>query len=201
MGELQLFDVSAFKEQYKLDVFVETGTGDATSLRYIISKTNFLKYYSIEIYKPLCDIAKKEFIHNTNVEIINDSSYNGLKQIFTKINLDNRIFFWLDAHFPDADFGGPNQYSSIKDKTLRIPLEEELKLIKESRPNCKDFFIIDDLRIYEDNNYEKGNWKDRELYGGNNIDFVYKYFSDTHIITKLMNHQGYLILVPKEQKL
>ena len=198
MGELQLFDIFKLKEQYKLDIFVETGTGDATSLRHIVSTTKFFKYYSIEIYKPLCDTAKKEFSNNLNVEIINDSSYNGLKQVFTRIRLDNRVLFWLDAHFPNADFGGPDQYSSTKDKSLRIPLEEELKLIKESRPNCKDVFIIDDLRIYEDNDYETGNWKDRELYGGNGIDFVYEYFSDTHTITKLMNHQGYLILVPKE---
>ena len=35
-------------------------------------------------------------------------------------------------------------------------------MIASIRPNNKDVFIIDDLRLYEDGNYELGNLEDRE---------------------------------------
>ena len=47
-------------------------------------------------------------------------------------------------------------------------------------------FIIDDLRIYEDNNYEHGNWSDRKIYGGDGIDFIYNLFG--YLITYLIIH-------------
>jgi hypothetical protein len=43
-----------------------------------------------------------------------------------------------------------------------------------------------------------GNWKDRILYGGDGIQFIYDLFDKTHNISKLLNHQGYVILAPKE---
>jgi hypothetical protein len=196
MGELQLFDILDIKNKFNLDIFIETGTGNGHSLRHVINTTNFENYYSIEIYKPIFDIVKEEFKNNKSVLLINDTSINGLKTILNNIPSDKNILFWLDAHFPGADFG-PQQYSSEQNKLLRIPLEEELSFIKEIRQNSKDFFIIDDLRIYEDNNYEVGNWKDRQLYGGDGIDFIYDKFNNTHQITKLLNHQGYIILTPR----
>jgi hypothetical protein len=203
MGELKLFNLNEIKNKFNLVSLVETGTGDATSLKQAldITKDNkFLNYYSIEIYKPLYEKCLIDLIpyNNFNIELINKNSINGLEEIFKKHSINNNILFWLDAHFPEADFGGPKQYSSVEDKTLRIPLEEELKIIKKYRTNNKDYLIIDDLRIYEDNDYEAGNWKDRKLYGGNGIQFIYDLFNETHEIVKLMNHQGYIILIPKE---
>ena len=61
----------------------------------------------------------------------------------------------------------------------------------------KDFFIIDDLRIYEDGYYEGGNWKDRVDYGGSGIQFIYDAFENSHDIKKLNNGEGYVVLQPK----
>lgn len=203
MGELKLFNLNEIKNKFKLVSLIETGTGDATSLKQAldITKNNkFSKYYSIEIYKPLYEKCLDELslYVDFDIQLINNNSIDGLEEIIKNHALDDNILFWLDAHFPEADFGGPNQYSSVEDKKLRIPLEEELQIIKKYRTNNKDFIIIDDLRIYEDNNYEMGNWKDRKLYGGEGIQFIYDLFDKTHNIGKLMNHQGYVILAPKE---
>jgi hypothetical protein len=202
MGELQLFNINQIKNRYNLNVFVETGTGDGTSFLHVLNVTKnnkFDKNYTIEIYKPLYEQCLDKFSSYTDYDLrlINNNSYDGLVQVFSEITENDNILFWLDAHFPEADFGGPKSYSSVSDKKLRIPLEEEIKLIKEYRKNSKDVLIIDDLRIYQDDNYEAGNWKDRELYGGDGIEFIYDAFADTHIITKMLNHQGYLVLIPK----
>jgi hypothetical protein len=202
MGELQLFDIIGLKTEYNLDIFVETGTGDGYSFKHLLDVTKdnkFSSYFSIEIFKLFYDKCVSAFsiYKDFNIHLINDTSVNGLTKILNQIPSDKNVLFWLDAHFPEADFGGPKSYGSVSDKKLRIPLEEELKLIKDIRPNNKDFLIIDDLRIYEDGNYEDGNWPDRHLYGGDGIQFIYDLFDKTHNISKLMNHQGYILLIPK----
>jgi hypothetical protein len=204
MGELQIFDVSGFKNKFNLEVFVETGTGNGHSLKHVLDVTKynkFKKYFSIEIFKPLYEECLQTFSGYTDydISILNQSSYDGLIDILTQIPKEQNIFFWLDAHFPGADFKFTS-YGNEKEKELRIPLEEEIKLIKKHRPLGNDFIIIDDLRIYEDGNYEGGNWNQRHLYGGNGIQFIYDAFAETHEITKLNNHQGYVVLVPKENE-
>lgn len=204
MGELQLFDILKFKNKFDLNIFIETGTGVGHSLKYVldITKQNkFKKYYSIEVYEPLYKecILKFSSHKDHDIELLNNTSVNGLEFILKKIEKNDKCFFWLDAHFPGADFNFTS-YSSTEDKSLRIPLEEEIKLIKKYRPNNKDLFIIDDLRIYEDGNFESGNWSLRNQYGGNGIQFIYDAFQDTHDVIKLNNHQGYVILTPKEIK-
>ena len=202
MGELQIFDILGFKDEFHLNIFIETGTGNGHSLKHVldITKNNkFKKYYSIEIYKPLYEECISTFSSyvDYDINLINETSYNGLDTILQNITKEDNVLFWLDAHFPGADFKFTS-YSSTEDKLLRIPLEEEIKLIKKYRPNNKDLFIIDDLRIYEDGQYEMGNWNERHLYGGNGIQFIYDAFQDTHDVIKLNNHQGYIVLTPKE---
>jgi hypothetical protein len=157
----------------------------------------FEKYISIEISTVLYNrcLPIIQNFKNQNIELVNSNSQDGLEMILSKIDKDKNILFWLDAHFPDADHNGASyrQY----EKQLRIPLEDEIKIIKKYRKQSKDYLIIDDLRIYEDGNYEGGNWSDRKQYGGNGIDFIIDAFAETHNIKKLMNHEGYIVLEPK----
>ena len=200
---MNIFDINSIKTNFNLSYFVETGTGVGNSLKFVLEKTNenkFDEYFSIEISTVLYEqcLSIKENYKNHNIKLINSNSPDGLKQILTNIPKNKNIFFWLDAHFPDADHNNAS-YTFTKDKNIRIPLEEEIKIIKENRKNCKDYFIIDDLRIYEDGNFEGGNWRDRVHYGGNGIQFIHDAFSDTHNITKLYNHEGYVIVIPKDR--
>ena len=202
MGSMNIFDIESIKRNFNLSYFIETGTGIGNSLKYVLEKTNenkFDEYFSIEISTSLyeqCLLLKQNY-KNQNITLINSNSSDGLKEILLNIPQNKNVFFWLDAHFPDADHNNAS-YNSTTDKHIRIPLEEEIKIIKENRKNCKDYFIIDDLRIYEDGNFEGGNWRDRSQCGGNGIQFIHDAFSDTHNITKLFNHEGYIIVIPKD---
>ena len=200
MGGIQIFEINDIKNKHNLTYFIETGTGIGSSLVNVLSRTmnnRFDKYISIEISNDLynkCLPIKQNFT-NCNIELINSNSHDGLEIILSKIDNDKNILFWLDAHFPDADHNGVSYHKY--EKQLRIPLEEEIKIIKKYRNQNKDYIIIDDLRIYEDGNYESGNWTDRKDYGGSGIDFIVDAFAETHYINKLMNHEGYIVLEPK----
>jgi len=79
----------------------------------------------------------------------------------------------------------------------RLPLQKELEVIfSEYKFFTSSVFIIDDLRIYEDDNYTDGNWKDRVTLGGENINFVFDTFNHTHIIQKDLRYQGFFIIEP-----
>jgi len=107
--------------------------------------------------------------------------------------------FWLDAHLPDFyDNSFGNDY--LNNKEIFIPLEKELRIIKESKNIENDVFIIDDLRIYEKGNYQSGNWdgvlKNEKTSSG--VNFIYDILSDTHTIVKDYRHEGYIICQPKK---
>ena len=56
----------------------------------------------------------------------------------------------MDAHFPSgADFN-LGDYCDSKENETWIPLEKELQVIKEKRPNNLDVIIIDDLCLFDE---------------------------------------------------
>ncbi len=198
MGELRFFDLADTIKDYDLDIFVETGTGEGGAIDSVF-KYNFNKLYSIEIVKELYDKCVEKFKGIQSIELLNTNSYDGLQQILSKLlksPVTHNVLFWLDAHFPGADFHY-SQYNDTRDEKLRIPLQSEIELLWEYRKYHRDVFIIDDLRIYEDGPYEMGNWPDRKLLGGEGIKFIEDTFGTTHNIIRDYNHQGYLFLLPK----
>jgi hypothetical protein len=193
MGAIYHHDVSSYIKKYDLEYYVETGTGQGDCLTFAL-KHKFKGFYSVEIYPQIYEIAKNKFKNFVNCEILQGNSYEKLPEILTQ--LEGNILFFLDAHFPGADFHFET-YDSTKDYDTRLPLKKELETIKINRSNNKDVFIIDDLRVYEDNNYTDGNWSLRKEVGGDGIDFVYELFGQSHNIEKDLRYQGYLILTPK----
>lgn len=194
MGHVDRFDLNKLIKEYNISIFIETGTGIGVSLEYAL-KFPFKKFYSIEIIEELFNVAKNKY-GGDNCIILNKTSKEGLNQILTELGDNKNVMFWLDAHFPGADFQ-LSSYSSTKDNELRIPLESELREIKRVRDTTNDIFIVDDLRIYEDGNFSGGNWVDRRTLGGNGIGFIYELFGDTHEISRDYRDQGYIQLLPK----
>ncbi len=111
-------------------------------------------------------------------------------------NLEGNTLFFLDAHFPGADFHF-DTYTSTKDYDTRLPLEREVRTLNSVRDLSNDVIIIDDLRVYEDNNYSDGNWSLRSQAGGDGIQFIYEIFEKTHRIERDLRFQGFLIIKPK----
>ena len=108
--------------------------------------------------------------------------------------------FFLDAHFPGADFHLAS-YFDEKDENIRIPLKKEIETIVRLKNGFeKDVFVIDDLRIYEDGPFEGGNWPLRQQLGSEGIEFVYDLLSNTHEVIKNYKSQGYIIALPKDEK-
>jgi len=196
MGELYLHNLGDYIQKYGCSVFIETGTGKGTGLSFA-SAFPFKKLYSIEFVESLFFECVLKFKKDDRVSLINNNSIAGLSSILCENVIKDPCLFWLDAHFPGADFGF-NSYDYLKEfKDLHKPLEKELETICSLRPNAKDVFIIDDLQIYEDGGFELLNLEFKKAYGESGIEFIERLFSATHNFTRDYRHQGFLILTPK----
>jgi hypothetical protein len=193
MGSIRRHDIGSLIEKYELKNYIETGTGIGDCLSFAMEH-QFTQIHSIEIYEQIYNDAKEKFSAD-NLTLHNGNSYEKLPQIL-KVTEGNTLFF-LDAHFPGVDFHFES-FGSETDKDKSLPLEQELKTIKENFNTEGSIFIIDDLRIYEDGPFTGGNWSERRLYGGDGIEFIYDLFDSTHEITKDYSDQGYIIITPKK---
>jgi hypothetical protein len=198
MSGLNFFNLEFLINQYKTKIFFETGSGLGNGILYS-SQFNFEKIYSVEIDYIQSKILSQKFQNDKRIEIICDKSENGLRDFLKTLPKEN-ITFWLDAHFPCADLGKAT-YDTEKDLDVRLPLEIELDLIYEYRikNNFKnDVILVDDLRIYEERNYESKNLKEIGLphlfKPVNNLGYK---FSETHYIDKNDHDTGLLIITPK----
>jgi len=167
---------------YNIKNFVETGTGLGVSLNFMLKLFPQLDMYSIELLEDLFNKARKRF---PTVHLYNGDTRDILPKIIN--NITGNTLFWLDAHSPE-------KYTTMG-KEQRMPLEIELSYIK-NYP-YKSVIIIDDLRMYEDGPYKKGNWKDRAVYGENSIQFIYDNFPN-HDVRKWYEDEGYITLTPNE---
>lgn len=194
MGQLnEAIQVKNVLEFYDIKNFVETGTGAAEVVRSVHSIDDELNIHTIEIIEEIYNKNKVSFSYLKNVNWHLGQSSEVLPQILP--DLEGNTLFWLDAHFPGADFGMAS-YGDEPDLDKRLPLKSELELIAKSKDVSNDVFVIDDLRIYEDGPFEDGSWSDRKKYGGDGIEFVDNLFEETHYVVKSYNKQGFIILFP-----
>lgn len=206
MGEITAFDLNEFITQHKTKVYVETGTGIGVSLSYAQS-FDFDKLYSIDIDRDLIESAKNTFSSNPKVHLINDLSKNALSKILDDLDPEVPTMFFLDAHFPGADFHKISYEESIRQyKQDAFPLEDEIKIIFDKRDISKDVFVIDDFVLYDySNEYDsvkhgqvwQYKWLQDELNLPTESKFIFELFEKTHTLEKDFRHQGYLIIKPK----
>lgn len=194
MGQLnQAIKIKNVLDYYDIENFVETGTGQAEVVRSVYEANEDLNIHTIEVVEEIFDQNKIKFSYLKDVSWHLGISFKILPVILP--TFDGNTLFWLDAHFPGADFG-LSSYGDEKDMDKRLPLQKELESIVQSRDVKNDVFVIDDLRIYEDGPFETGNWDERTKYGGDGIGFIEDIFEDTHYIGRSYNAQGSVILFP-----
>lgn len=197
MGQLhEAVDLSYIVSNYNIQALVETGTGLGSTVDHFANRFPDIEVYTIESEGEIYLQAVANLAKHLNVECFYGTSAEALPSVLMSVQNKDNVLFWLDAHFPGADFG-LSTYGGTEDKDVRLPLESELRLIVEDRDVSSDVFVIDDLRVYEDGPFQDGNWGDRHLYGGNGIDFIYELLGATHNITKLYGQQGYIVAEPK----
>ena len=195
MGHIDRFNLRTWMRRFGFNVFVETGTGWASSLLHA-SRHPFAKLYSSEIEPYLADESRKVMDHDQRVRIDNCTSREGIERAVGGLAPGDRCLFFLDAHFPGEDFG-LKRYEDTPEDRLRIPLEDEVALIARLRRGKRDVIIADDLWIYEDGPFEYGNWEHRSAFGGDGIPFVYEHLGDSHHVLKDYRDGGYIIALPR----
>jgi hypothetical protein len=170
--------------EYDCNVYVETGTGRANTLSKAIQY--FDRCYSVDIdeimvFKARIVFSEATIEHGLSTNVLEKWLKNDLSQ-------NDRVFFFLDAHFPGADHNGA-KYDITSPNA--VPLKEELLLIKQYRPDCKDYIMCDDARIYTIANFESGNVEWLQVPGGFN--FINEIFPDAKISLNLQE-EGYFII-------
>ena len=194
MGFINQFNLNRVAGEFNIRYFFETGTWKGDAVAYAL-QFPFEKIISAEIIPVIADEAKLRFQNETRVTIIEASSTLALSAELPALN--GNCLFWLDAHFPGAD-AGMERYDAMHDEDIRLPLENELTIIHKIRKNYQDVLIIDDLRIYEEGNYENGSAPADTLPQKNrNLDFINQLFGKSHITMKTYRNEGYLLLFPK----
>ena len=178
MGILKKFDLAS----YGCNVYVETGTGVCNTLSKAIP--NFEKCYSVDLDENRYKEAKAKFpqanlYHGLSIDALEHWLKNDIQEY-------DRVLFFLDAHFPDADYNGA-QYDV--EAPNAVPLQQELELIRKYRPHGKDFIICDDLRIYADGDFEDGDCPGIKVKGG--LSFLYKLYKN---ITLDYSEHGYIMI-------
>lgn len=189
--------------EFNIQNYVETGTGgilDSYGQNSLLQVSNLkiknLKMHSIEILDRIYNEAVEYFKDNKNVFMHHGNSHDELPKVLDELD-ENPTLFFLDAHFPDSYRDEYNR-EVIKDDPdyIKIPLEGELRIICQKRNVSKDIIVIDDIRIYQDGPYENGNFQNKALHGGQNLNFVYELLDKTHIIVESYLQEGYLICFP-----
>ena len=194
MGQLnEAIQIKNVLDFYDIKNFVETGTGQAEVVQSVVEADDTLNVHTIEVIPEIYDKNKINFSYLKDVNWHLGTSFDILPEILP--DLKGTTLFWMDAHFPGADFG-LSSYGDEKDDDKRLPLKKELETIVENRDVTNDVFVIDDLRIYEDGPFGDGNWEDREKYGGDGIEFIEELFDETHYVVKSYNAQGSILLFP-----
>lgn len=180
MGLLRNFNLS----QYGCTTYVETGTGRGISLGK--ASASFSRCFSVDLDAESVESARRMYPH-ANIEL--SLSTVALKH-WLEHDLSNqeRVLFFLDAHFPGADFKG-----AIHDVNapFAVPLQEELELIARHRPTCADYIICDDARIYTVGPFVHGNTEWLQVPGGYN--FMFDLFPNA-CITVNYAEEGYILI-------
>lgn len=174
--------------------FVETGTGDGSSMDKVLLTEIVDNAYGIELDDELYANLAEAYAGIDYMHLYKGYSEDKMANVMDDID-DEPALFWLDAHFPGADYG-PAGYGAEEDVNKRLPMEAELRVMKEKRDLSKDIIFMDDLRIYVDRGYEAGNWDQRKMYGGDGYEFVEELIGDTHVLVEHHGDQGYLLAFP-----
>jgi hypothetical protein len=184
MGSLHGFcsqlDLKNVVKENNISVFVETGCHLGHTLSHALY-LGFQTLYSCDIDSKYIDHCNKRFNSHEWIHIEHKTSVDFLRDLLPKLDSEQSVVFFLDAHLPELD-------ASVN---ISLPLEEEMDIIWEHRKDKNEHLVIDDLRIYEENDFTGGNWTDRHLYGNPTLDFLNKY---DYNVQKFLYEEGYLYL-------
>ena len=194
---LNKIDITHLCKFFNTETYVETGTGEGNSLEIALNIKSLNRIYTVDIDPDMLAQASNRLGQKDRVTYTCNNSFDFLEDLLkNKLVDDDSVLFFLDAHFPFADFKKMTYQESIDFyKNQAVPLRDELELISKYRSNKNDVIILDDLRIYKDGPYEGGNWEDRLLYKLGDESFIYQFFPN-RTITEYYTEQGFILITP-----
>lgn len=129
--------LSGFMAPYKGDVFIETGTFGGRGV-LAAQMLGFKQIYSVELYRPVYLIAKRNIGRHANIHLSLGESGQWLGETISKVSSRERITFWLDAHYSGK--------GTVKFQREISPLHRELAAILAAKRPPHDIILIDDVR-------------------------------------------------------
>jgi hypothetical protein len=196
MGSLNHFHIDRIRKRHGLVSFVESGTGEGAAVAQAVA-AGFPIIHSIEIVDELVDAARRKFKNWPQVKIWRGDSRDVLPILLKELP-GGPALFWLDGHFPGADYG-LRSYDSEPDVRTRLPLEDEIGIISKARQHCRDVILIDDARVYQSGPYVAGNLPaDWPALNGvtRSLDFVRDAYGKTHGVVVDFAETGFCMVVP-----
>lgn len=201
MGKLyHILSIVKTLQDFELEVFVETGTGSGDAVTAMLQQSPQMPMHTIEIFDPIFQKAQEKFRDHANVTVHHGESPKVLSNLVPSITVPT--LFWLDAHYPGADYGYQS-YDAELNTDVRLPLERELEAICTHKNVALDVFVMDDLRIYEDGPFQNGTMAHafgpggKQRLGADGINFIYTWLEPTHHILKSYQEEGYILAFPK----
>ena len=195
MGWVHHFPLAELQQKFNTKIFFETGIGNGDAIIQA-QKLPFERIYSVEIMPEQVKRMREKFKDDPRIEIICSDSLSVLRCINVYVADDENVMFWLDAHFPGADIGMGRHDDNHDDAKLRLPLEEELLVLKDNRLG-KDVILFDDLKIYR--NQGRDAWRDdiKPRHQFSSDKFYEEILAETHDCKVDDNDTGYCQLTPK----
>lgn len=181
MGKLTAFNLLDFG----CTRYVETGVALCESFRYAVETFGEQNCHGVDLDPDFIRNArqsfpKSDFFLGTSVEAFKHwLSGDSLKHA-------DRVLFFLDAHFPGADYHGAPYDPSAPNA---LPMREELELIRRYRPDNHDVILCDDARIYYEAPFANGNIPFKADHGIEDIFPNRSYSID-------LRDEGYIIIKP-----
>lgn len=181
------------RQKFGLDTFFETGCYRGESM-FLAYAAGFTKVISCDISLESVQECRLKF---PGAAVLHAESTYALGPLMPQIAPEmGRTLFWLDAHFPSL-YGGKETASN------RFPLQEELRLIRQHKPNYScDVIAFDDLRVLRDPANPR--WRPGELappedrlYMDVTLEQLIAPFADTHDAALTLDGEGALALLPK----
>ena len=209
MGLLTEHNLNYYIDEYKLEYYFETGTGQGECLDHSL-RYPFKEYWTVDIDEELIEncYGRMQY-YEKNINFLIGKSTEIIDEYVPNIPKESSTLFFLDAHFPGADFKKCTYEESIrKHGKDAFPLEEEVDLIFKHRDILRDVFIIDDFVLYQKDaeveHVKNGHkweydWLQEELNLQTDSKFLYEKFEKTHDFKVDLRSQGYLIITPKKK--
>lgn len=125
--------LSAYRRQFGLTQFIETGTHLGDTLAYIAQQKS-VHATSIELDETYYRAAKQRFIGYSNVTMLQGDSGKLLPELVYR--LQTPALFWLDGHYSGGDTGKGELDTPVSvelDAILGLPVKGHVILIDDAR--------------------------------------------------------------------